>query len=1021
MKSPNTWNSLSRQTVCFTIILLSVLLEIATLQAQEKTGKSPITKRIPWETSTITGTPEPPPPYVLQRVHKQLEFSQPVEMVTFPDQNRACVLEREGKIHLLSLKHPDQKRSVIFEGRKEIAGLTATYGLAFHPDFKQNRYCYLCYILKPELPNGTRVSRFKLTNTEPPLIDASTEKILLEWKSGGHNGGSLKFGPDGYLYVSTGDGSPATPADTYQTGQDISDLLASILRIDVNSTEDGKPYGIPDDNPFVNVKGAAKEVWSYGHRNPWRMSFDRKSGELWVGDVGYQLWEMVFRIQKGGNYGWSIMEGSQVVRPDTKHGPTPILPAILSYPRSEGASVTGGYVYRGSRYPTLEGKYIYGDYVSGKVWALALDNEGDVENEELTDSSISIICFHEDPDGELLALDYSGGGIYQLVPNPRKGKNSSFPRKLSETGLFSSVSEFKLAPGVIPFSINASQWHDHARAEYAIAIPGTESITLKEPTELVPKAWGNFPHDSVIMKTLFVELERGNSNSMKRIETQILHFDGSSWRGNSGEWRGYTYLWRENQTEASLAPEKGFDFKILVKDDSLPEGRFFQPWRAASRAECYLCHNPWAGYRLGFTPAQLDKNIQTEMYKPYLPKDQFVDLEPEMNQLSLFKQLGLLGSTEDAGRAKQKQKNNNKENRGLVLVDPHNQQKSLNDRARSYLHVNCAHCHRFGGGGTAAVLLHADLKPDKMLMFNLKPTQGAFGLADPKIVASGDPFRSVLYYRMAKSGRGHMPYIGAQMTDHKGLKLIGDWIASLSPPPGATQSELWNSLESLPMQKTPLPYTKATDNKLLDTTFQALHTQELMRRGLLSDKTKDLVLQEVSKESDLRIYDLFEEMLPNDLKLKRIGMRIDEDELNGLVGNVGRGRNLFAKGSIQCRNCHVAEKVGKQVGPALDGIGKKRSHAELLESLRSPSKVIDPKYVSYVIETKKGRIHTGLLMGKTNDLVRLRTSENKELTLKTDEIELMAPQSKSLMPELLYKDMTLQQLADLLEYLESLK
>src|SRR5436309_900374 len=176
----------------------------------------------------------------------------------------------------------------------------------------------------------------RLTGTpEPPRCDPKSEKILITWLAGGHNGCDMHFGPDGFLYISTGDGADPNPPDRLDTGQDLSDLLSSILRIDVDREDPGKPYAVPPDNPFVNMAGARPEIWSYGFRNPWRMSFDRATGDLWVGDVGWELWEMVYRVTKGGNFGWSVMEGRQQVRPEAKRGPTPILPPALDFPHTE--------------------------------------------------------------------------------------------------------------------------------------------------------------------------------------------------------------------------------------------------------------------------------------------------------------------------------------------------------------------------------------------------------------------------------------------------------------------------------------------------------------------------------------------------------------------------------------------------------------------------------------------------------------------------------------------------------------
>src|SRR5581483_5797750 len=236
----------------------------------------------------------------------------------------------------------------------------------------------------------------------PPRADLASEKVIIEWPSGGHNAGCLKFGPDGYLYIGTGDGSGI--ADERDTGQDISDVLSSILRIDVDHPDPGKTYGIPKDNPFVNTPGARPEIWAYGLRQPWKFSFDRQSGDLWCGEVGQDLWEMVYRIKKGGNYGWSVMEGNHPFRPERKKGPTPFLPPVIEHPHSEFRSLTGGYLYRGQRVPELTGAYIYGDFDTGRIWGLRYDGKKVTWHKELTKTQLRLVSFGEDEAGEVYFL-----------------------------------------------------------------------------------------------------------------------------------------------------------------------------------------------------------------------------------------------------------------------------------------------------------------------------------------------------------------------------------------------------------------------------------------------------------------------------------------------------------------------------------------------------------------------------------------------------------------------------------------
>src|SRR5262245_19157588 len=273
--------------------------------AHDATAKRPfdVRRRQPWTSENLRGTPEPPDPYTTEDAFRRLRFFEPLSVGVVSGSGRFGVATRPGKIYT-------------FENRPDVAtaellidlGRT-TYGLVFHPRFAQNRYFYATYVLDPTgtEPKGSRLSRFEAGRTDPPVADPTTETILLEWPSGGQNGGCIRFGPEGYLYLSTGDGSGI--ADELQTGQDLGDLLGAILRIDVDHPEGDRAYTIPGDNPFVATPGARGEIWSFGHRQVWKFSFDRRE-RLWAGEVGQDLWEMVYLIARGGNYGWSVNEGA---------------------------------------------------------------------------------------------------------------------------------------------------------------------------------------------------------------------------------------------------------------------------------------------------------------------------------------------------------------------------------------------------------------------------------------------------------------------------------------------------------------------------------------------------------------------------------------------------------------------------------------------------------------------------------------------------------------------------------------
>ena len=984
-----------------TLVLAGALLPLLAAFADAADRPYGISKRVAWTTSRLTGSPDPPPPYSIEPAFPGLKFDHPVILTSAPGTERLFVAELKGRIFSFA-NRPDATAELAVDLMKSIDGMEQLYGLTFHPDFARNRRCFVCYVKKADLPDGTVVSEISVSRDDPPKFDTSSERVILTWRSGGHNGGCIKFGLDGYLYISAGDAAGAFPPDSRRNGQDIGTLPSTLMRIDVDRRDGDRPYAIPEDNPFVDRPGARGEVWAYGFRNPWKIAVDPTDGAVWIGDVGWEMFEMIYRVEKGGNYGWSVVEASQSVHPEFTRGPTPILPPTVAHSHTESRSISGGAVYTGKRLEKLTGAYVYGDYVTGKIWGVRHDGQRLTWLKELVDTPLQIICFGTDHAGELYTLGYNVGTIHRLVEADTSAVNRDFPKKLSDTGLFASTRDHRPAAGVIRYSINAEAWADHTISSRFIALPGTSKLEVYKSSNqqigFIAGMW-KFPKDGVLVKTISLELKQGDPKSRRRLETQMLHFDGDAWQG-------YNYIWNDEGTDAVLAGHDGSDTTFTVIDPDAPGGRRRLRWHHAGRTECKLCHSTRGGSIYGFTVEQLNRDHDY---------GQVTD-----SQLRTLSHIGLFAESlpEKPGR----------------MLDPGQADLPLEPRARAWLHVNCGHCHRRGGGGTSAMDIRYEYPLSRTNLLGARPTQGTFGMLAARVMAPGDPYRSVMLYRIAKHGRGRMPHFGSQIVDPAGVRLIHDWIASLSPklaPAGggddtARQVRQENAALVARLRQPDLAPAgrTATINQLLASTsgaLQLLLAVDHPKRPLPA-AVRDLAVRSGGRHADIQVRDLFERFLPDDQRLLRLGTVIRPQQILDLAGDAGRGRTLFVKSAgVQCRNCHRVGDQGQQLGPDLDGIAKKYQPAALLETILEPSKKIEPKYLAYLVETVQGRVHTGLLVSRSDTEIVLRDPARKTIRIPAGDVELIVPQRKSLMPELLLKDMTAQQVADLLAFLRTLK
>jgi len=590
-------------------------------------------------------------------------------------------------------------------------------GMAFHPDFATNGYVYLSYT-NDDAGLASRISRFNLDGTGQALDPASEQVILtVSQPYNNHNGGQITFGPDGHLYIGFGDGGEPT------NGQNINTLLGAVLRIDVGDGSSGS-YTIPADNPFVN-SGGGPEIFAYGLRNPWRWSFDRLTGDFWLGDVGQGSYEEIDIITNGGNFGWNIMEGAHCYNTASCNQTGLILP-VAEYDHSLGFAVTGGYVYRGSAIPFLYGQYLYGDYTTGRIWTLQQTGPGQYTSTELLDTSLNIASFAEDHDGELYVVNLNGS-IHKIIGDTA-GQQGQIPTQLSDWGCFQVGDPTNFSSSVIPYDINALLWSDFADKGRFMAIPDGTTINVDSQGRF------DFPVGSVVGKNF-----RLNG---QLIETRLLlHHQ------QPHGWRGYSYEWNDTETEATLlttAKNKDINGQI---------------WHYPSRAECDSCHTAVAGFTLGPEIGQLNRSFV------------YPSTGIEANQLITLESINVL--TNPLSEAE----------KSTVFYAIDDIAYSAERRARSYLHSNCAQCHQPGGPGGGNMDLRMATSLEDARICNEAPLGNTLGLITPVIVAPGDPDNSVLVLRMEHPGQYRMPPLATSVVDTQAMTVIREWISGLTECP----------------------------------------------------------------------------------------------------------------------------------------------------------------------------------------------------------------------------------------------
>ncbi len=728
-------------------------------------------ERQPWDGGAIPLEPAAGP-WVLEEAFPALGYMPAiVGFAVPPGQTRRIVLLGMGGVaHEVSLGSGgaggdpvtnrvflDLSQRVFFE---QEAGLL---GMAFHPGFQTNGwvFAYWSSTGRPgdPSPSFNRLSRFTVPPGGDGLPDPASETVLFHQPDPGpnHNGGCLAFGPDGCLYLSVGDGSLWENRVTQRLD---AGFFGGILRLDVDRKPGNLPpnpgfgvnpeaYSIPADNPFVgitryevggrvvwdgsNPSALRTEFFALGLRNPWQFSFDPLTGELWCNDVGFGSREEINRIRPGGNYGWPAWEGTMPTTDPPVAGMS--LPEFEYTHLSGRTAITASRFHRGTRYPSLDGTYLFADW-SGDIGVLRPGLPGEPEVEWIANLP-GVIAFGTDPrDGSLL-LTTGFGRIHRLVHRPVTDRRP-WPRRLSETGLFSDLRALVPRPGLIPYDINAPFWSDHAIKRRWFALPGDDAFMTFARDE----PW-TFPKGTVWVKHFDRPYFRP-ATMLLRTETRILvrTEDGVS---------GATYRWNDEGTDAELVPPEGANATFHAWT---PAELTTQSWRFPSRGECLSCHTRAVGGPAGFNTAQLNRRTR-----------QGVTI---VSQLDAWSAAGCF--EEPLVRTHQMP----------ALVSPADEAQDLEKRVRAYLDSNCASCHRPGGLTRTPWDARIGTALDRMGLIGVAPSAstvaGARVLVDP-----GHPENSVLFQRVARPGEFHMPPLATSEIDAAAVDLLRRWILEALP------------------------------------------------------------------------------------------------------------------------------------------------------------------------------------------------------------------------------------------------
>jgi uncharacterized repeat protein (TIGR03806 family) len=676
----------------------------------------------------------------VQRVFPNLTFTQPIAMLQEPgNAARWYVVQKTGQVRVFDNTANVASSRVFIDvsSRLNSDPSSATderglLGMAFHPNYPTDPRIYLYYTgTDPTLGLVDRVSEFRTQdggNTAAP----GSELVLLnvDDPETNHNGGNIAFGPDGFLYIGIGDGGGGNDQHgSIGNSQLLTTLLGKMLRLDVANSTMATPYAIPPSNMFAtNARctggtGAANcpEIFAYGFRNPWRWSFDRGTGQLWLNDVGQGALEEVDLVTLGGNYGWRCFEGDTDTGMACGANKASSKPPVAQYGRSAGFSTTGGFVYRGSSIPNLNGRYVFGDFGTGNLWHIARDTAPTrtLTGTEALSTGLQISSFAQDTDGEMYVV-HLGGTLHKIVPATGTGRE--IPAQLSATGCVSAATPSQPAAGLIPYAPTAPFFSDGAVKTRWLALPDGQRITVDANNDF------DFPNGSVLVKNFAL--------GGKLVETRLFM------RHNDGNWAGYTYEWNTAGTDAT---------RVVGGKTVTVNG---QTWDFPSESQCLQCHNVAAGRSLGLEIGTLNGDFGYPTGRT-------------ANQLTTLNTIDTLTPALTQAPS------------ALPAIPDPQGSAALASRARAYLHSNCGYCHRPGGPTPVDLDFRYTTTLANTMACDITPIND-LGIANARRIAPGSAARSTVVARVNRTGADAMPPLARHTIDTAGVQLLTDWVNGLT-------------------------------------------------------------------------------------------------------------------------------------------------------------------------------------------------------------------------------------------------